>query len=52
MFNKMLNIKKFNTPRGIRIPVASLKERCPRPLDDGGLILTFMLLNSVFTVNS
>lgn len=25
-----------NTPRGIRIPVASLKERCPRPLDDGG----------------
>jgi hypothetical protein len=25
-----------NTPRGIRIPVASVKGRCPRPLDDGG----------------
>ena len=25
------------TPRGIRIPVASVKGRCPRPLDDGGL---------------
>jgi hypothetical protein len=26
----------FGTPRGIRIPVASVKGRCPRPLDDGG----------------
>ena len=26
------------TPRGIRIPVASMKGRCPRPLDDGGLL--------------
>lgn len=25
-----------NTPKGIRIPVASVKGRCPRPLDDGG----------------
>ena len=24
------------TPRGSRIPVASVKRRCPRPLDDGG----------------
>jgi hypothetical protein len=24
------------TPRGIQIPVASLKERCPDPLDDRG----------------
>ena len=23
-------------PKGIRIPVAALKGRCPRPLDDGG----------------
>jgi hypothetical protein len=23
-------------PKGIRIPVASLKGSCPRPLDDGG----------------
>jgi hypothetical protein len=27
---------KSGTPRGIRIPVASVKGRCPRPLDDGG----------------
>jgi hypothetical protein len=26
-----------NTPRGIRIPVTSVKGRCPRPLDDGGM---------------
>lgn len=26
------------TPRGIRIPVTSVKGRCPRPLDDGGVI--------------
>nr|ARX95943.1 hypothetical protein [Thorea hispida] len=26
------------TPRGIRIPVTSVKGRCPRPLDDGGYI--------------
>ncbi len=25
------------TPRGSRIPAASLKERCPEPLDDGGI---------------
>lgn len=25
------------TPRGSRIPVFSLKERCPKPLDDGGI---------------
>ena len=24
------------TPKGIRTPVASVKGRCPRPLDDGG----------------
>ena len=26
----------YNTPRGIRIPVTSVKGKCPRPLDDGG----------------
>ena len=26
-----------DTPRGIRIPVTSVKGRCPRPLDDGGI---------------
>ena len=25
------------TPKGIRIPAASVKGRCPRPLDDGGI---------------
>ena len=25
-----------NAPKGIRIPVAALKGRCPSPLDDGG----------------
>ena len=29
-----------NTPRGIRIPVASVKGKRPRPLDDGGKKLT------------
>ena len=28
-----------STPKGIRIPVTSVKGRCPRPLDDGGLFL-------------
>ena len=27
----------LDTPKGIRIPVTSVKGRCPRPLDDGGL---------------
>ena len=26
------------TPKGIRIPVCSVKGSCPRPLDDGGLL--------------
>ena len=26
-----------NTPKGIRIPVTSVKGKCPRPLDDGGI---------------
>jgi len=29
----------INTPRGIRIPVSSVKGRRPRPLDHGGLKL-------------
>ena len=29
-------MKNLSTPRGIRIPVSSVKGRCPRPLDDGG----------------
>jgi|NorSeaMetagenome_1021524.scaffolds.fasta_scaffold31638_1 hypothetical protein len=30
-------MRKNITPKGIRIPVASVKGRCPEPLDDGGL---------------
>ena len=32
-----------DTPRGIRIPVTSVKGRCPRPLDDGGRKNFFIL---------
>ena len=28
-----------NTPKGIRIPVGSVKGCCPRPLDDGGILI-------------
>ena len=44
----------FSTPKGSRIPVASVKGRCPRPLDDGGLNLavalltTFLILSIIF----
>ena len=31
-----LVISFISTPKGIRTPVASVKGRCPRPLDDGG----------------
>ena len=33
-------VQKINTPRGIRIPVTSVKGKCPRPLDDGGSFIT------------
>ena len=29
-------IVNWHTPKGNRIPVCSVKESCPRPLDDGG----------------
>eukprot|EP00982_Pelagococcus_subviridis_P015349 31393-Pelagococcus_subviridis.AAC.11 len=41
-FDELLNKQNFkyrlrkNTPKGIRIPVTSVKGKCPRPLDDGG----------------
>ena len=34
------------TPRGIRIPVSSVKGRCPGPLDDGGFFFFFCVENS------
>ncbi len=38
------------TPKGIRIPVASVKGRCPRPLDDGGLFTRpFLTLSQIFS---
>ena len=30
-------IQFFSSPKGIRTPVASVKGRCPRPLDDGAM---------------
>ena len=36
----------FNTPRGIRIPVTSVKGRCPRPLDDGGFLYIYNNFNT------
>ena len=43
---QVLFIWSHNTPRGIRIPVASVKGMCPRPLDDGGVLLTFIKIHS------
>ncbi len=37
-----------HTPRGIRIPVASVKGRCPRPLDDGGVGIAFFATYSTY----
>jgi hypothetical protein len=42
-------MKNFITPRGIRIPVSSVKGRCPGPLDDGGF---FILKKKDLFVNS
>eukprot|EP00952_Eustigmatos_sp_NYUAD-ZCMA_P000002 1-Eustigmatos_ZCMA.PRE.2 len=39
-----------STPKGIRIPVTSVKGRCPRPLDDGGIhnkTIIIMLLSMI-----
>ena len=33
-----VELKSNGAPKGIRIPVPSLKGWCPRPLDDGGTI--------------
>ena len=32
---------KIGAPKGIRIPVGSLKGCCPRPLDDGGTLIKY-----------
>ena len=34
----------ITTPKGIRIPVTSVKGRCPRPLDDGGKLTISIVL--------
>lgn len=35
--NISIALREKITPRGIRIPVASVKGKCPRPLDDGSV---------------
>jgi hypothetical protein len=56
MFAQTLADYSFqDTPRGIRIPVASVKGRCPRPLDDGGVSLALFRiakLNTIVNTNS
>jgi hypothetical protein len=37
----------LSTPKGIRIPVASVKGRCPRPLDDEGAFQTFINVRDI-----
>ena len=41
MGKKLIN----NTPKGIRIPVCSVKGSCPRPLDDGGMIINTNIIS-------
>ena len=31
-------LRKYGVPKGIRTPVAAVKGRCPRPLDDGDAV--------------
>ena len=38
-----------NTPKGIRIPVGSVKGCCPRPLDDGGMQITLYQIPFITT---
>ena len=33
--------KIIGVPKGIRTPVAAVKGQCPRPLDDGDIIVDF-----------
>ncbi len=37
LFYRLNHLVDFGVPTGIRTPVASVKGRCPRPLDDGDL---------------
>jgi hypothetical protein len=41
----------YYTPKGIRTPVTSVKGRCPRPLDDGGKVMSIFISFSGFYVN-
>ena len=36
LMHRRVCVYSFSTPKGIRIPVTSVKGKCPRPLDDGG----------------
>lgn len=36
----VIDAELSSTPNGIRTRAAAVKGRCPRPLDDGGLVLS------------
>ena len=42
--------KASKTPNGIRTRVISVKGRCPRPLNDGGLMLSYLRVLSRKTI--
>jgi hypothetical protein len=49
--NALLTVPKnriFGVPTGIRTRVASVKGRCPRPLDDGDLRISLLITSAVF----
>ena len=54
MLSILLNMVYFVTitPRGIRIPVTSVKGRCPRPLDDGGASYEVIITKNSPIVNT
>ena len=42
------NALKFGVPKGSRTPVAAVKGRSPRPLDDGDQQTLYVMIESIF----
>jgi hypothetical protein len=47
-----INIGLTCAPKGSRTPVAGVKGRCPRPLDDGSLLIFHRMKNPVVPMKS